>query len=144
MATNQENSLVHQHKVAHVSVMYSPPDNVTGQFTAALPTCPGDTFTFSCTVTGDRSGITIWRVSGSRDCALAHSSISSQICGPGDVFTARAGTGFGPGTNATTFTSTLSSTATSALNGTLVECNGSANSVDPGNKVGGSTLHILG
>ena len=137
-------SLVH-HKVSHVSVMYSPPGDVTGQLTAAPPTCPGDTFTFRCTVTGDRSGITIWRVgSGNRDCALAHSSVSSQICGPGNVFTARAGSEFGPETNATAFTSTLSSTATSGLNGTLVECNGSANNEDPGNKVGGSTLHIIG
>ena len=42
------------------------------------------------------------------------------------------------------FTSTLSGTATLALNGTLVECFGPANNVDPGNRVDSSTIQILG
>ena len=46
--------------------------------------------------------------------------------------------------DATSFTSTLSGTADSALNGTLVECFGPANNVDPENMVGSSTLRILG
>jgi len=37
--------------------------NVAGQFTAAPPTCPGDTFVFRCTVGGGNAGVTIWRVS---------------------------------------------------------------------------------
>ena len=89
------------------------------------------------------NGYTIWRVGGSSECPMLHRSTSFSICGPGDVFTARPGTGFGiPG--ATSFTSTLSSTATSTLNGTLIECFGPANNVDPGNRVGGSNLSILG
>ena len=116
---------------------------VTGQFTAAPPTCPGDTFTFRCTVTGEMSGSTIWRVGvGTPECTLAHTSTSSSICGPSDVFTARSGTGFGTG--ATSFTSTLSGTATSTLNGTLVECFGQANNVDTEIRVNGSILQILG
>ena len=51
-------------------------------------------------------------------------------------------TGFG--TSATSFTSTLSGTATPALNGTLVECFGPALSRDAGNVVGNSTLQIVG
>ena len=79
----------------------------------------------------------------SSECSLVHRSTSSSICGPRDVFTARSGTGFGTA-SATSYTSTLSGTATLELNGTLVECFGPANSVDPGNKVGSSTLQILG
>ena len=88
------------------------------------------------------SGTTNWRVGGSSECTLVHRSNPSSICGPSDVFTARGVTGFG--TSATSYTSTLSGTATSALNGTLVECFGPANNVDPGNRVGSNTLQILG
>ena len=116
--------------------------DATGQLTAAPPTCPGDTFTFRCTVTGDTSGFTIWRVGGSSECGLLHRSTSSTICGPSNVVTARSRAGFG--TSGPSFSSTLSGTAASALNGTLVECYGPANSVDPGNMVGNSTLKILG
>ena len=44
--------------------LYFPPGDVAGQFTGAPPACPGDAFTFSCTVTGSMSGITIWRWTG--------------------------------------------------------------------------------
>ena len=88
------------------------------------------------------SGYTIWRVNGSSECALPHRSTSSPICGPGNAFTARHGSGLQAG--ADFYSSTLSGTATSALNGLLVECFGPANSVDPGNRVDGSTLRILG
>ena len=90
------------------------------------------------------TGFTIWRVGGSSECNLLHSSTSSSICGPGNVFTARVETGFGQGTNATSFSSTLSGTADPGLNGTLVECFGPANNVDPGNRVGDSILYIIG
>ena len=124
-------------------VLYFSSADVTGQFTAALPTCPGDTFTFRCTVTGDMNGITIWRVGGGIiDCNLVHRITSSSICGSSDMFTATSGAGFG--TSATSFSSTLSGAATSELNGTLLECFGPANNVGPGNMVGGSTLWVLG
>ena len=58
-------------------------------------------------------------------------------------FTVTTGTGFGP-TNATSFSSTLSGTATPALNGTLVECFGPRLARDAENMVGNSTLQILG
>ena len=116
--------------------------DVAGQFNAALPTCPGNIFTFRCNVTGDMSGITIWRVNGSSECILVRRSTSSSICGPSGTFIARPGTGFGA--SATLFTSTLTGIATSTLDGTLVECFGPANNVDPGNRVGDSTLQILG
>ena len=115
---------------------------VTGQFTAASQTCPGDSFTFQCTVTGNISGLTIWRVGGRNECALVHTT-TTPICGPTNFFTARSKTGFGT-SDATFFTSTLSGTANPALNGTLVECFGPNNNVDPGNLVGGSTLQIRG
>ena len=116
--------------------------DITGQFTTAPPTCPGDTFTFRCAVSGDINGFTVWRVNGSSECTLRHGSASSSICGPGDTFIARSGTGFG--TSATSYTSTLSSSATSALSGTLVECFGPANNVRLENRVDSSTLWILG
>ena len=109
---------------------------------AAPPTCPGDTFTFKCTVTGDMSGVTIWRVGGSSECALIHRITSSSICGASDSFIARSGSEFG--TSGPSFTSTLSGTATPALNGTLIECFGPANSVDSANRFGASLLWILG
>ena len=89
------------------------------------------------------NGITIWRVGGSSECTLLHSTASAPgPCGSGSAFTVTTVTGFG--TSATFFSSTLSVTATSELNGTLVECFGPALSRDPGNRVGGSTLQIIG
>ena len=126
-----------------VNVYILSPGDVAGQFTAALPTCPDDTFTFRCTVTGDRTGETTWRVNGSSQCILVHTFTSSSICGPSNALTAIPGAGFGT-TSATSFTSTLSGTATPALNGTLVECFGPANNVDLGNRVNSSTIQILG
>ena len=117
--------------------------HVAGQFTAAPLTCPGDTFTFTCNVTGDRNGITIWRVNGDSECLLSHNTASaSSTCGPGLVFTAEGVTGFG--TNATSFLSTLSSTATFTLDGTLVECFGPALSREAENRVENSILQISG
>ena len=88
-------------------------------------------------------GVTIWRVNGSSECPLPHRSTSSSICGLGNAFTARSGTGFGT-SDVTSYTSTLSGTANPALNGTLVECFGPANNIDPGNRVDGSILQIIG
>ena len=117
------------------------PGDVAGQFTAAPPTCPGDTFTFRCNVTGDMSGETRWLMNRNIECALQHWTSSTTTCGH-DVFTATSRTGFG--TNGPIFTSTLSGTATPSLNGTLVECFGPARNVNPGNKVGDSNLLITG
>ena len=125
------------------SIHFSLSGHVAGQLTAAPPTCPDDTFTFSCTVTGDISGITIWRVNGSSNlCFLVHISTSSSTCGPGNAFIAISGTGYG--TSASSFSSTLSGTATSALDDTLVECFGPAGNLDPQNRVGSNTLQIIG
>ena len=93
------------------------------------------------------SGVTIWIVGrvggGSSECSLLHSTASAPgPCGSGSPFTVTPGTGFG--TSATSFSSTLSGTATSVLNGTLVECFGPGLARDAGNMVGGSTLQILG
>ena len=117
-------------------------DNVAGQFTAAPLVCPGETFTFRCTVTGNKSGVTTWIVNGSSECNLVHRSNSSSFCGPSDRFTARSETGFG--TSAPSFTSTLSGTVDPTMNGILVECFGPANNIDPGNRINGSNLEILG
>ena len=117
--------------------------NVAGQFTAASPTCPGGTMVFTCTVIGDMSGVTLWRVNGSSECLLSHSTAgATATCGPGGAFRARGMTGFG--TSATSYSSTLSGTAASELNGTLVECFGPTLSRDPGNRIGDSTLQMLG
>ena len=129
---------------------HSPSGDGTGQFTPAPPTCPGETFTFTCNITGDSNGITIWRVGGNatwseggnRECPLIHRTSSTSICGPSNVFTANSGTEFEP--SATSFTSTLSGTATPALNGTLVECFGLADCVDPGYLVGKGVLKLRG
>ena len=118
--------------------------DVVGQFTAAPPTCPSGTMSFTCTVTGDSDGVTIWRVNGSSECLLSHNTEgATSTCGPDSAFTARGVTGFGT-TSATSYSSTLSGTATSALDDTLVECFGPALSRQPGNMVGNSTLQILG
>ena len=117
--------------------------DVTAQFIAAPPTCHGDTFTFRCTVTGDMSGYTVWRVGRSSACIFSLSTVGAvSTCGPGSTLTARSGTGFG--TSATFFSSTLSGTATPELNGTLVECFGPGLARDAGNRAGSSTLRILG
>ena len=121
---------------------FSTAGDVAGQFTAAPPTCPGDTFTFTCTVDGDMNGLTVWRVGVSSECPLFHSDAgASSLCGPGSAFMAAAGAGFG--TNVTSFTATLRGTATSALDGTRVQCFPDANR-DPGNRVGDSNLQIIG
>ena len=116
--------------------------DVAAQFTAAPPTCSGGTFTFRCNVTGDRSGITIWRVGRRSECTLVHRSTSTSICGPSDTFTAVFGAGFG--THGSTFSSTLSGTLTPAMDGTLVECFGPGLARDVENRVGESILQILG
>ena len=116
--------------------------DVAGQFTAAPATCPGETFTFRCTVSGDLNGVTIWRVGGSSECPLPHRSNSSSICGPNNVFKAKSSTGFG--TSATTYSSTLSGTATPELNGTLVECFQQATSLAPQRIINSTTLMLLG
>ena len=145
MSKNQKSSLIvwntvvciHQKSVAIFGfILFSPGD---GQFTAPPPTCPGDTFTFRCNVTGDRNGDTRWKVGGSSECILGHSTPNDpRPCGSGSPFTVTTGTGFG--TNATSFSSTLSGTAIPALDGTLVECFDQ----DVENMVGNSTLQILG
>ena len=119
--------------------------DVAAQFTAAPPTCPGDNFTFRCTVTGDRDGVTIWRVGGrSSECLLAHNTAGASVpCGSTSPFTATPGTGFGT-TSATSFTSTLSGTAAPTLDETLVECFGPALSRDAENRVGNGLLQISG
>jgi len=116
--------------------------DVAGQFTAAPPTCPGDTFTFRCTV-GDRNGVTIWRVGGSSECSLLHSTASAPgPCGSGSPFTVTAGSEFG--TDVILFSSTFTGIATPALDGTLVECFGPGLGRDAENRVGKSTIQILG
>ena len=88
------------------------------------------------------SGHTIWKVNGSTECPLLHrSKTSSTVCHPSNAFTAMPGSGYT--TNATSFTSTLSGTADPALDGTLVECFGPNNNVQPKNKIDEGTLQIL-
>lgn len=129
------------------SPIFFHPVDVAGQLTAAPPTCPGDTLTFNCTVTdGDMSGLTTWRVGGGR-CTLLHSESVTDTCGPNtanSVFTATPGRAFGPGTNATSFSTTLSGTANSILDGTIVECFGPAATLNLMNRVGDSTIQIVG
>ena len=133
----------HRYCVKYICVLECSPGDVSGQLTAAPPTCPGGTITFTCNVAGV-NGITIWRVGGSRNlCILSHISTSPATCGENNDFRATPGTGFG--TNVTTlYSSTLSGNATYALDGALVECFGPVNSVDTGNRVNGSTLWTLG
>ena len=118
------------------------PGDVIAQLTAAPPTCPGNIFTFKCNVTGDVNGVTLWRVGGSKECLLSHSTAgASSICGLGNTaFTATSRTGFG--TSAFYFISTMSVMASPTLNGTLVECFGPAFSKEDGNIVGRSTLQL--
>ena len=98
---------------------------------------------FTCNVTGDGNGVTTWRVDGS-ECLLPHSTAgASSNCGPGSAFTARGVSGFGM-PSATSFLSTLSGTATSALDGIVVECFGPVLASQPGSMVGNDTLQILG
>ena len=90
------------------------------------------------------NGITIWRVNGGSDCTLPHSTAGlPRHCGSDNIFIATTESGFGVA-SATSFTSTLSGTASPTLNGTLVECFGPAFSRVAGNRVGNSALQILG
>ena len=89
------------------------------------------------------NGVTLWRVNGSMECILIHSTRSfSHPCGLGGAFIVVTGVGFG--SSATSYLSTLSGTATSALNGTLVECFGPVFSRSLGNMIGNSTLQLVG
>ena len=82
-------------------------------------------------------------MNGSSECSLVHNTASAPgPCGVGSPFTVGTGTGFG--TSATSFTSSLSGTANSALNDTLIECFGPTFSRDAGNMVGSSTVQIFG
>ena len=75
-------------------------------------------------------------------CVLFHGRTASSTCGPGNHFVAVPDTGFG--TNATSFSSVLSCTATHVLNGTLIECLGPGSGGRPVDKVGGSIIHVKG
>ena len=123
---------------------------VAGQLSAPPPTCPGGTFTFRCTVGGAMTGTTIWRVNGSSNsttnlCVLSHlrtGAVSTCIpSGASHLFTAMPESGFGGNGP---FTSTLRATADPVLNGTLVECFGPDFTLDSGNRVGSSTIQIVG
>ena len=57
-------------------------------------------------------------------------------------FRARPVRGFG--TNVTSFSSSLNVTASSTIDGIVFECFGPDNKVNPGNRVGSSTLQIIG
>ena len=123
-------------------IIFYPPGDVSGQFIPAPPTCPNGSFIFECTI-GRMNGITMWRVNGSEECILPHSTFSGpRACGSGSPFIAVSGTRFG--TSATLFSSTLSGIATSRLDGTLVECFGPDFSRDAANMVGNNTLQIIG
>ena len=91
------------------------------------------------------SGVTIWRVGGSSNlCVLVHISTAAVICMASEAshhFTATPESGFGA---SGPFTSTLSATADPILDDTLVECFGPAANLDPGNRVGDSTIQIVG
>ena len=117
------------------------PGDTTGQLNETLPSCLGDNFTFTCTVGGNRNGVTIWRVGGRIECFLPHTTqFGPAPCGTeDDGFTVVSSTGFT--TNGTTFTSILTGTMTSGLRGMQVECSGPA---FRGNIVGNSTLQIVG
>ena len=130
-----------------MQLAYLFPGDAAGEFTKAPSTCPGDTFTFRCTVVGDMSGVTLWRVGSSNNlCTLAFLSNDSATCGPNEgshAFTAMSGVGFG--TSGPLYSSILTGTAATELDGTLVECFGpDSTQLDSKNRVGGSTIHILG
>ena len=127
-------------KNKHYNISFTAGD-VAGQLSAVLPSCFGDTFTFNCTVTGDMNGAIHWKVNN-QECLLPHSTVHDRPCWSGSPF--RATTGIGFGTSATSYSSTLSGTATSTLDGTLVECFGPDFSRHPGNMVGNRTLQIIG
>ena len=79
---------------------------------------------------------------GSKECSLIHSTVDGpRPCGPDSPFTVKTGIGFG--TSATSYSSTLSGNATSALNGTLVECFGPDLDRDAANTVGKNIFQIL-
>ena len=82
-------------------------------------------------------------MNGSSECILTHNTASAaSTCGPGSAFTARPGAEFG--SSATSFSSTLTGPANFTLNGTLVECFGPNLVRELTNRVGESTLQILG
>ena len=123
--------------------LYLSTGDVDGQLTApSSPTCPGNVFTFDCTVMpmSGMNAITLWRVNGNRDlCILSQISTNSDDCGQNNAFTAspvRA--------NATFFLTTLSGTADPELDGILVECFGPDNSVNMDNRVGERPIQIVG
>ena len=126
--------------------IYILPGDVTGQFTAAPPTCPGRNITFRCTVNG--SGTTLWRVGGSSNlCTLLHGvNDTVSTCMPNGAsrpFTAMPESGFGPGSSGP-FTSTLSATTDPVLDGTLVECYGPDGTLNLESRVGSSSIETIG
>ena len=75
--------------------------------------------------TGTGIGFTIWRVDGNitTQCLVQHDGSSGSVmCGPNGAFTAA----LQPGGNGTHYTSTLTVTATVALDGAQVQCQGVA------------------
>jgi len=109
-------------------------DHVAGQFTAPPPRCPCDNITFGCTVDGGADGVTFWRLcGGSSSCTLLHehTSDTSDCIGFKAMFES---------TSDTSFSSSLSGTATLVLDGKLVECIGPSHM----HIVGNGTIQIIG
>ena len=78
----------------------------------------------------------------STECSLTHSTVDGpRPCRTGSPFTVTTGTGFG--TSSTSFSSTLSGTATPALDDTLVECFGPGLARDATNTVGKNMFQTL-
>ena len=123
---------------------YPPTGYVDGQLTAPRsPTCPGNAFTFDCTVMpmSGMNAVILWRINNTTDlCIVSQISTNTDDCGQNDAFTASPGT-----SNATSFSSTLSATADPELDGLLVECFGPVNDKqNMDNKVGEHPIQIVG
>ena len=110
-------------------------------FWAPVEICPGDSPQFNCTVE-DASGvsITIWTVAvnGTKfHCIHSHSLLQVRTCGPNNEFVLSPS-----GRDGSNYTSTMTTTSSisSSLNGTIVQCA----ELTPSNVIGSEEICITG
>lgn len=101
-------------------------------FVPALPTCPGNTAMFQCTVNAPGNPVIQWNVTGFDVCLLSRVSSPETTCG---LFNAKR-----TGTTGSCFSSILTVIATNELNGTSVQCQLSHET----SPVGSAKLNVIG
>ena len=126
--------------------MYTFSDALPGIFirlngTATLTVCPGELVSLTCTHDIIAGEVTQWKTSGTVSCSVLVSHVvnsgSEQPCGQTPFTITMISDDTGP-----VVSSTIRTTATEALDGTVIECFAGSLSSSP--RIGNTTVNVIG